>query len=130
VSAYILPSKMNFSYFANSLFKNQVENATIKLRASDERNWPSFLYPEGTTYDESELDKGLFRGHVLLRVRSTIFYKVFLILLVEYLRGCVRSSLENRLHLPVIDQLPNLHRQRCTACGKSSQKPLHMLLSR
>ena len=52
----------------NSLFKNQVENGSIKLRANNERNWPSFLYPEGTVYDDLELEKGLFRGHVFLRV--------------------------------------------------------------
>ncbi|KAF8811333.1 hypothetical protein BYT27DRAFT_7062186, partial [Phlegmacium glaucopus] len=39
----------------------------------DERNWPSFLYPEGTIYDESELDKGLFCGHVFLQGLRTIF---------------------------------------------------------
>jgi len=66
-----------FSHPTNSLFKNQVENAAIKLRANDERNWPSFLYPEGTMYDELELDKGLFRGHVFLRVRLLFCYFIF-----------------------------------------------------
>jgi hypothetical protein len=36
-----------------------------KMKASD---LPSFLYPHGTMYDEENLDRGLFRGHVLIRV--------------------------------------------------------------
>jgi hypothetical protein len=70
VSAYILPSKLIFlispTVFSRTKWKMQQSSFVL--------NWPSFLYPEGTTYDESELDKGLFRGHVLLRVRSTIFH--------------------------------------------------------
>lgn len=37
-----------------------------KMKASD---LPSFLYPHGTIYDKDNLDSGLFRGHVLIRVR-------------------------------------------------------------
>ena len=37
-----------------------------KMKASD---LPSFLYPHGTIYDEENLDNGLFRGHVIIRVR-------------------------------------------------------------
>ena len=48
-----------------SLFKNKIENATIRLRAHDERNWPSFLYPPGTEYNINELDKDLFRAQLL-----------------------------------------------------------------
>jgi hypothetical protein len=65
-----------FSHLTNSLFKNEVENASIKLRAHDERNWPSFLYPEGTAYNELELDKGLFHGHVFLRVRFPFYFYI------------------------------------------------------
>ena len=36
-----------------------------KMKASD---LPSFLYPHRTMYDEENLDSGLFRGHVLIRV--------------------------------------------------------------
>jgi hypothetical protein len=54
-----------------SLFKNEVENGKIKLRASDERNWPSFLYPKDMPYNELELDNGLFCGHVFLHVCSS-----------------------------------------------------------
>ena len=57
----------------NRFFKNQVENGTIKLRANHEKNWPSFLYPEGTVYDELGLEKGLFHGHVFLRVSLPFF---------------------------------------------------------
>ena len=76
VSAYIPIFRLFFPHPTDSLFKNQVENASIKLRASDERNWPSFLYPEGTAYDELELDKGLFRGHVFLRVRLSFHFHI------------------------------------------------------
>jgi hypothetical protein len=38
----------------------------FKMTAGD---LPSFLYPDGTMYDEHNLDSGLFRGHVLIRVR-------------------------------------------------------------
>ena len=70
-----------FSHTTNSLFKNQVENGSIKLRANHEKNWPSFLYPEGTVYDELELEKGLFHGHVFLRVSLCffVFFKKFLL---------------------------------------------------
>ena len=52
----------------HSLFKNKIENASIRLRAHDERNWPSFLYPPGTEFNVNELDKNLFRGPILIRV--------------------------------------------------------------
>jgi hypothetical protein len=39
-------------------------DGTIKIVADD---WPSFLYEEGV-YDPNEIDKGLLRGHFLLRV--------------------------------------------------------------
>jgi len=115
--------------FINSLFKNQVENAAIKLHAIDKRNWPSFLYPEGTTYDESELDKGLFRGHVFLRVCLSLSLNAFHSHL-QFFRVYVLSSLGNLLPLMVIDLLPSPHRQRCMACEKYSQKPWDMLLSK
>ena len=51
-----------------SLFKNKIENASIRLRAHDERNWPSFLYPPGTEFNVNELDKNLFRGPILIQV--------------------------------------------------------------
>jgi hypothetical protein len=62
----------------HSLFKNKVENATIRLRAHDERNWPSFLYPPGTEYNINELDKNLFRGPIFIRVHSFPFCAVML----------------------------------------------------
>jgi len=41
-----------------------------KMKAND---LPSFLYPHGTQYDKDHLDSGLFRGHVLIRVRYLSF---------------------------------------------------------
>jgi hypothetical protein len=41
-----------------------------KMKAND---LPSFLYPHGTQYDKDHLDTDLFRGHVLIRVRSLPF---------------------------------------------------------
>jgi hypothetical protein len=41
-----------------------------KMKAND---LPSFLYPHGTQYDKNHLDIGLFRGHVLIWVRSLPF---------------------------------------------------------
>ena len=52
----------------HSVFKNRVKNATIWLRSQDERDWPSFLYPPGTEYDVSELEKDLFQGPIVIRV--------------------------------------------------------------
>jgi hypothetical protein len=118
-----------YSHLTNSFFKNQVKNGSIKLRANNEKNWPSFLYLEGTVYDELELEKGLFRGHVFLRVRSPIFLILFLHLAMFFM-VCALYSQGSPWHLPAIEQLPNLPRKRCTACRKSSQKQLHMLLSR
>jgi len=53
-----------------SLFKNKIENATLQFCSHDERNWPSFLYPPGSEYNTNELDKGLFRGPIVIRVCS------------------------------------------------------------
>ena len=50
--------------------------------------------------------------------------------LVMYFRVYVLYSRGNPRRLPAIEQLPNPPRQRCTACGKSSQKPLRMPPSR
>ena len=88
VSAYIpiFGLFFPFPHPTDSLFKNQVENASIKLRAGDERNWPSFLYPEGTEYDELELEKGLFRGHVFLRVCS-LFLPSYPLIIVHHPLG-------------------------------------------
>lgn len=77
VCAYIYLNRKFLTPSLTSLFKNEVENGTLKLRASDERNWPSFLYPENTRYNELELDKGLFRGHVFIRVCSSALARIF-----------------------------------------------------
>ena len=45
-----------------------------KMKASD---LPSFLYPHGTTYDEENLDSGLFRGHVLIWVCIFVVISIF-----------------------------------------------------
>ena len=60
----------------NRLFKNIVENATIQFRSHDERNWPSFLYPPGSEYNVNELDKGLFRGPIIIWVCSFLSHPV------------------------------------------------------
>jgi hypothetical protein len=55
-------------------FRTQVLDGTIKVIADD---WPTFLYEEGV-YDPGEIDKGLLRGHFLLRVsRLFIVHRVF-----------------------------------------------------
>lgn len=46
---------------------NQVQKGKKKLYACA---LPSFLYPEGTVFDERYPDKDLFRGHVMIRVCS------------------------------------------------------------
>ena len=46
-------------------------DGTIKVVAED---WPNFLYEHGV-YDPNEIDKGLLRGHFLLRV--SIFLPCF-----------------------------------------------------
>ena len=51
-----------------------------KMKASD---LPSFLYPHETIYDMDNLDSGLFRGHVLIRV-SFFFVWIFILLLANY----------------------------------------------
>ena len=53
----------------HSLFKNKVENATHRFHSHDERDWPSFLYPPGCEYNVNEMDKDLFRGPIVIRVR-------------------------------------------------------------
>ena len=56
------------------------------MKASD---LPSFLYPHGTMYDEENLDSGLFRGHVLIRV--CFFFWISWILTGSY---CVIQGLQ------------------------------------
>jgi hypothetical protein len=106
-----------------------MENGTIKLRANNEKNWPSFLYPEDTVYNELELDKGLFRGHVFLRVSSP-FLKNIISSSSNFFRVCALYLQGNPQRLPAIEQHPNLPRQKCTACGKYSLKQSHMLRSK
>jgi hypothetical protein len=45
---------------------DRVEDASLQRTADD---FPSFLYEDGTTYDEDNEDTGLFRGFLLVRVR-------------------------------------------------------------
>ena len=45
---------------------DRVEDALLQRTADD---FPSFLYEDGTTYDEDNEDTGLFRGFLLVRVR-------------------------------------------------------------
>jgi len=47
-----------------------VKNGMIRLRASQ---WPSFLYPHNAVFNSSDRAKGLFRGHVFLRVLRHIY---------------------------------------------------------
>ncbi|KAF8193728.1 hypothetical protein BJ912DRAFT_960272 [Pholiota molesta] len=51
-------------------YMKQVKEGKIKLRA---KNLPSFLYEEGTIYSVTRQDKGLFRGHVVIRALRLIF---------------------------------------------------------
>jgi len=64
---------MTFTKIICSRFKEKVENSEIDLRAQNEKNWPSFLYPDGTIFDPEDLDKGLFRGHVFIRVGPSLY---------------------------------------------------------
>jgi hypothetical protein len=43
----------------------QVQDGKIPIKA---HNYPTFMYDEEMEYDPDEMDKGLFRGHFLLRV--------------------------------------------------------------
>lgn len=48
-----------------SAFMDRVEDASLQLTADD---FPSFLYEDGTIYDEDNEDAGLFQGFLLVRV--------------------------------------------------------------
>lgn len=45
---------------------DRVEDGSLQLTTDD---FPSFLYVDGTIYDEDNEDTGLFQGLVLVRVR-------------------------------------------------------------
>jgi hypothetical protein len=45
----------------------QVQDGKIKIKAS---HYPTFMYDEDTEYDPLEIDKGLCRGHFLIRVSA------------------------------------------------------------
>ena len=77
VCAYIYLNQKFLTPSLTSLFKNEVENGMLKLCASDKRNWPSFLYPWNMPYNELELDKGLFWGHVFIWVCSLALAYIF-----------------------------------------------------
>lgn len=74
------------------------------LRAQDETNWPSFLYPDGMVFDPENLNRGLFHGHVFIWVRTdqkSSFSAHFFPSL------CARFIQKNPLHSQVITQHPN-----------------------
>jgi hypothetical protein len=48
-----------------STFMDRVEDASLQLTTDD---FPSFLYEDGTIYDEDNEDTGLFQGFLLVRV--------------------------------------------------------------
>jgi len=49
-----------------SAFMDRVGDASLQLTADD---FPSFLYGDGTIFDEDNEDTGLFQGLLLVRVR-------------------------------------------------------------
>lgn len=53
-----------------------VQNGTIKPKA---RQIPSFLFPNNTVYDPKNLQKGLFRGHVVVRVSYASYSRIALL---------------------------------------------------
>ncbi|KAF8187799.1 hypothetical protein BJ912DRAFT_969709, partial [Pholiota molesta] len=68
---FLCPLKDRELFEANPhAYMKQVKDGKIKLRA---KNLPSFLYAEGTTYSATQQDKGLFRGHVVIRALRLIF---------------------------------------------------------
>jgi hypothetical protein len=46
-------------------YMEQVQDGKIKIKTA---HYPTFLYDEAVDYDPNEIDKGLCRGHFLLRV--------------------------------------------------------------
>jgi len=47
-----------------------MQEGRIKIGTGD---WPAYLYDENLEYNPEEKDNGLFRGYLLVRVRSYLF---------------------------------------------------------
>ena len=46
-------------------FRNSVQSRTLRIKTG---NYPCFLYPNNAAYNSKDRAKGLFRGHVFIRV--------------------------------------------------------------
>lgn len=55
-------------------FQEEVQNGTIAIGAKE---YPSFLYPDGTVYNCRNIEDGLFRGHVFIRVSSFLLFLIY-----------------------------------------------------
>jgi hypothetical protein len=49
------------------MYMEKVQDGKIRIKA---QYYPTFMYDEETEYDPEEMDKGLCRGHFLLRVST------------------------------------------------------------
>jgi len=50
-------------------FLNKLKDGRIKIMAED---WPTFLYDSHSTYNPEDIEVGLMRGHLAVRVRICV----------------------------------------------------------
>jgi hypothetical protein len=89
--------------------------------------FPSFLYPHDTVYDEEDAGHGLFRGEYFLKVS---LYRDLIPILIIRSRSFVQSIQEVLLQLIVSDVPQNHQKLSSMECKESPEVPLHMLLFR
>lgn len=55
-------------------FRNSVQSGTLRIKTGD---YPCFLYPDNAAYNSKDRAKGLFRGHVFIRVHFRCWSVMF-----------------------------------------------------
>lgn len=73
--------------FFSSIFMQNVQNGEIKIKAKE---FPSFLYPEGTEYIIGNEFDGLLRGPLLVRVTGLVSLWLLVNLLILFLYQAFR----------------------------------------
>ena len=92
-----------------------VQDRRIKIKA---HHWPTFLYDESSPFDDKNHDKGLLRGHFLLRVstpglcfrayieKGDRYIGIYLLVLLPHLGGFARQPSVQRLLYTVWQRSP------------------------
>lgn len=62
------------------VFCNSVQSGTLRIKTG---HYPCFLYPDNAAYNSKNIAKGLFHGHIFIRVRLFCYLCVHRLILVH-----------------------------------------------